>query len=420
MIQTIELFPGITLRCFPDKRFKQGLLSIQFLRPMCPEEAALNALLPAVLLRGTAQHPDMRSIILHLDDLYGAAVGTQVRRIGDVHTTGLTCSFIDDKYALPGDAVLQPMLRFLRELLLEPALENGCFRADFVEGEKRNLLLTIESQLNDKRAYAAAQMLKKLCPEDAFGAPRLGEPEQVKAITPQSLFAHYQKVLRESCVHIFYTGSAEPEALCALLRQELIFPDRTALPMPGQTPLRAGTPGSHQMTMDVAQGKLAVGFVTPITFADPRFAAMQVCNTVLGSGMISKLFMQIREKLSLCYDISSGYYGSKGIVTVSAGIDCDKDAMVCGEIMKQVEQCVLGNISQEELSAAKQAILSGLRATHDSPGAIESYYSTAAISGLSMTPDAYAEAVSRVSVEDVASAAATLEKHTVFFLKGAQ
>ena len=420
MIQTIEIFPGITLRCFPDKRFKQGALSIQFLRPMRPEEAALNALLPAVLLRGTKQHPDMRSIILHLDDLYGAAVGTQVRRIGDVHTTGISCSFIDDKFALPGDAVLVPMLRFIREILLEPVLENGCFREDFVSSEKRNLLLTIESQLNDKRAYAAAQMLKKLCPEDAFGAPRLGEPEQVKAITPASLFAHYQKVLQESCVHIFYTGSAEPEELASLLRRELVFPDRAPMPAPEQTPLRTGTPGNHQMTMDVAQGKLCMGFVTPITFRDPRFAAMQVCNTVLGSGMISKLFMQIREKLSLCYDISSGYYGSKGIVSVSAGIDRDKDALVCEEILHQVKECVRGNISQEELTAAKQAILSGLRATHDSPGAIESYYATAAISGLGMSPQAYAEAVSRVSVEDVAAAAATLEKHTVFFLKGVQ
>ena len=66
MIQTIEILPGVTLRCFPDTRFKQGCLSLQFVRPMGREEAALNALIPAVLLRGTEKSPDMRDIILRL------------------------------------------------------------------------------------------------------------------------------------------------------------------------------------------------------------------------------------------------------------------------------------------------------------------------------------------------------------------
>ena len=418
MIKTIELLPGITLRCFPDQRFKQGCLSVQFLRPMCPEEASLNALLPAVLLRGTRQHPDMRSIILRLDDLYGAAVGTLVRRIGDVQTTGISCSFMDDRFALPGDAVLEPMIDFIRQLLMEPVLEKGCFREDYVQSEKRNLILTIESQRNDKRAYAAAQMLKTMCPEDPFGTPRLGEIPQAEKITSKALFAHYRKILQQSPVHIFYTGSADPEKLAQLLRPVFAGLDRCCTPIASQTPLRTAAPGQHTQTMDVAQGKLCMGFVTPITFSDPRFPAMQVYNTVLGSGMISKLFMQIREKLSLCYDISSGYYGSKGIVTVSAGIDWDKDVLVQQQILEQMQLCVRGQISAEELSAAKQAILSGLKATHDSPGAIESYYATAAISGLHLTPAQYMEAVEQVSTQDVAEAAATVQQHTVFFLKG--
>ena len=100
MIKTIELSPGITLRCFPDNRFKQGCLTVQFLRPMCREEAALNALLPAVLLRGCKSAPDLRRITLKLDDIYGASVGALVRRVGDIQTTGLSCGFMDDRFAL--------------------------------------------------------------------------------------------------------------------------------------------------------------------------------------------------------------------------------------------------------------------------------------------------------------------------------
>ena len=143
MLKTITLLPGVILRCFTDNRFKQGCLSVQLVRPMCREEAALNALLPAVLLRGTVSAPDLRDITLRLDDLYGASIGALVRRIGDLQTTGLYCGFIDDRFALSGDRVLEPMVHFLRELLFDPLLEDGVFAPDYVEGEKVNLISTM-------------------------------------------------------------------------------------------------------------------------------------------------------------------------------------------------------------------------------------------------------------------------------------
>lgn len=420
MIRTVEILPGVTLRCFPDTRFKQGCLSLQFVRPMRREEAALNALIPAVLLRGTEKSADLRDITLRLDDLYGASVGALVRRVGDYQTTGLHCSFIEDRFALDSDAVLEPMIEFLGELLLQPALEKGVFREDYVHSEKKNLIATIESQLNDKRAYAGSKMLKAMCREDSFGIPRLGEAEQVAAIDAAGAYEHYRKVLKESPVEIFYVGSAEPEQVVRLLLPVFSGIQRSCQKLPEQTPFRDGGSSRQTETMDIVQGKLCMGFVTPITIRDPRFAAMQVCNTIFGAGMISKLFMHIREKLSLCYDIGSGYHGTKGIMTVSAGIDCDKDVLVRREVMGQLAACVNGDISGEELEAARQSILSSLRGTHDSPGAIESYYSTAALSGLAMDPAAYMRAVEQVTKEQVAQAAATLKLHTVYFLKGVQ
>ena len=417
MTHIFELSPGVRLRCFPDHRFKQSALSIQFIRPMCREEAALNALLPAVLLRGCESCPDLRRITLRLDDLYGASVGALVRRVGDYQTTGLHASFIDDRYALQNDQILTPMVDFLRELLLCPLLEDGIFPADFVESEKRNLIATIESQKNDKRAYAGSQMIKKMCAADSFGIPRLGEKEQVAAITAQSLYDHYRKVLMESPVELFYVGSAQPEEMARLLKP--LFADETQrMALPPQTPYFDSGKGEYTETMDVAQGKLCMGFVTDVTLRDPDFAAMQVFNALYGAGMTSKLFMQVREKLSLCYDIGSGYHSSKGIFTVSAGIDFDQYNRVRQEVMTQLEACCRGEISQEELTAGKQALMAQLRSTHDSPGAIEGYYATATLSGLAMTPADYMQAVEAVTQADVARVAQRLQLHTVYFLKG--
>ena len=418
MIQTFQLSPGITLRCCRDTRFKQGCLSFQIIRPMCASENAMNALLPSVLLRGTRQHGDLRAITHRLDELYGASVSAVVRRVGDYQTTGLYCGFMDDRFALPGDRVLEPMLGFLEELLLDSPVEEGGFFGSFVDSEKKNLIATIESELNDKRAYAMGKLLRTMCREDTFGLPRLGDTEQVAAIDRKILYTHYQKILRESPIEIFYVGSAEAEQVSCLLKPLLDRLDRTYVNLKPQTGFHSCEGGEQTETMEVSQGKLCMGFVSLITNRTPEFPAMQVLNTVFGSGMTSKLFMNIREKMSLCYSIGSGYYGTKGIVTVSAGIDFDKEEVTRQEVLRQLKACQEGDISQEELTAARQAILSSLRATHDSPGAIEGYYATAALSGMKMTPAEYMAAVETVTKEQVVAAANSLKLHTTYFLKG--
>ena len=419
MIQTLELLPAVTLRCFQDTRFKQEGLSLQFVRPMCKEEAALNALLPAVLLRGCETSPDLRAITQRLDDLYGAALGSQLRRVGDYQTTGLSCSFIREEYALEGDAVFAPMVAFLEELMFRPLLENGVFSGSFVESEKRNLLSAIAAQRNDKRAYAQAQMVKRMCKKDSFGIPRLGEKEDVEAITPQSLYAHYQKVLQESPVQVFYVGAAQPETIAQLLRPMFQKLCRTPVALPAQTAFCDGGGCEETEEMDVAQGKLSMGFLTPITLRDKDFVPMQIFNTIFGGGMTSKLFMKIREEQSLCYDIHSAYHGSKGIVTIAAGIDNHMDGAVRAEIMRQLALCQAGEFTKEELLSAKQALISQLKSTHDSPGAIEGYYATAALSGLPLLPEDYIQAVEQATAEDIMRVANTLRLHTVYFLRGA-
>lgn len=419
MIHTISLAPGVTLRCFADSRFKQGCISFQIIRPMNLQESAENALIPNILLRATRNHPDLRAITHKLDELYGAAVSTVVRRVGDYQTTGLYCSFLDDRFALTGDEVLRPVLEFLMELLLDSPTENGGFLPEIVESEKKNLISTIESQRNDKRVYAMDQLFRIMCREDSFGLSRLGEKEQVAAIDAVELYRHYQKILRESQIHIFYVGDAQPEKVADILRPMLARMERNPVDLPQQTPFHTCPGEDKTETMEVSQGKLCMGFTSPITNRDQEFAAMQVFNTLYGSGMTSKLFMRIREQLSLCYSIGSGFYGSKGILAVSAGIDFDKVDQTKQEVLSLLEDCRQGRISPEELEAGREAVLSTLRATHDSPGSIENYYATAALSGMKMTPAEYMAAVERVQLSDVVACAKSLCLHSTYFLKGA-
>ena len=418
MIQTLQLSPGVTLRCFHDDRFKQGCLSIQLLRPVLREEVAVNALIPAVLLRGTQKHPDLRQITLHLDTLYGASTGALVRKVGDLQTVGIYGSFLDDRYALEGGQLLESMIEFMGQLLLEPLMVDGSFSPDFVESEKRNLILAIQSNRNDKRQYAASQLMKHMCSSDSLGIPRLGEEPQVAAITAQSAYDHYRQILRTSPVMLFYVGSQAPEQVAKLLAPLVAKLAPEPMALPEQTPFRDPAGGEHTEHMEVTQGKLCVGFTTPITMPHRDFAAMQVLNALFGGGMTSKLFMNVREKLSLCYDIGSGYRGTKGILTVSAGIDFDQKDAVLEQIRQQLEACCRGEFTQEELESARQGLLTQLQSTHDSPGAIENYYVTGLLSNLNRTPDQYMAQVSAVTAQQVAEVAKTLQEHTIYFLRG--
>lgn len=419
MIQTLSLSSGVTLRHCTDRRFKKGAVSLQLLRPMCEAESALNALLPAVLLRGTAQYPDLQRITFRLDELYGASVSCLVRRVGDIQTVGFYMNFIEDRFALPGDRVLAPAMDFLRDLLLDPRTENGGFVPDFVESEKKNLISVIESELNDKQRYATAKMLRTMCRGDSFAVPRLGRIEGVEAITPQSLWDHYQKILRHSRAEIFYVGSASvqevAELLQPLVRRISQEPEPVVL-KPDFVPQEMPQELFEQMAVN--QGKLAMGMVTPITNRDPRFPAMVVANVLYGGSATSKLFLNVREKQSLCYYASSGYTGSKGVVNVSCGVDTENYEAAKSEILRQLELLQAGEITPSELRSAKAAIISSLRSVPDSPGSLESYYAVAAISGVSMDLEGYISAVEAVTAREAAAAAATVRPHTVFFLKG--
>ena len=194
--------------------------------------------------------------------------------------------------------------------------------------------------------------------------------------------------------------------------------DRHYEALPAQTPLQPAQETDVTAQMDINQGKLCMGFVTPVTIRDEEFVAMQLLNVIFGGGMTSKLFSHILETLSLCYAIGSGYHGSKGILTVSAGIDSGMDQTVRQEVQAQLEACRAGSITEEELTAAKEALRSSLQATHDSPGAIENYYASAALSGLRLSPAAYMRQVEATTLEQICAAAKTLKLHSVYFLKG--
>lgn len=414
-----EILPGVFLTVEQTEKYKTALLSLSLLRPLREETASPGALLPSVLLRGTRAYPDMERISEHLDNLYGAGFSGTVRKKGETQAIGFFADFIDDALAPGKESVLREMTAFLGQVLLEPHLEAGAFSEDYVESEKRNLINAIESRINDKRAYATRRLIAEMCAGEAYGVDRLGSVEATRAITPTALTAFYRHVLSHSRYEIFYCGRADFDTVAALMRDALAAlpprePDALAT-LPGAAPAQVRR---VREKMELTQAKLAIGLRTSITAGSEHYPAMVLLNAVYGGGVSSKLFDNVREKLSLCYYAGSAVEKYKGVMVVSSGVETGDLARAEREILRQLEDCKNSIISEKELEDARRYVLSSLRAGLDSPGRLEDFSLGQTISGDGETMDTLRARIERVTRHDVAAAARTLTLDTVFTLEG--
>ena len=411
-----ELSPGVFFNYIHATKFKTGLLSAQLVVPLDPRRAAAGALLPAVLRRGTAKHGDMLSLSRALDRLYGAALSYTVRKKGENQCLGFLASFIDDRFALGGEKLLEPVAELLGEVLLRPATEGGVFRGDYVDGEKDNLTDAIRAILDDKRDYADKRLIQEMCRGERYGIPRLGTEEAVAALDGTALWDFYQQTVMTARVELFYCGSASIERVEDALRRGVAALPHGARVTPAASVRVAApqTPREVAETMDVTQGKLAMGFRA----ATDDQHAMMLANLVFGGYSNSKLFLNVREALSLCYYASSGFHRSKSIVTVSSGVAFEDEQRAREAILAQLESVQLGEIEPWELDGAKGVMLSAVRSREDSGARMEENLLGQAATGLWESEEELIAGLDAVTVERVAAAARSMTLDTVYFLRG--
>ncbi len=417
----IMLLPNVYLTSVQSDKFKTGCLSISLLRPLRREEASANALISTVLLRGCNDYPNIRAISAFLDRRYGASVGTLVRKKGEVQTTGFYADFLEDRLALDGEAVLASMVEFLCELLLDPVLEDGHFSARYVEGEKQNLIHAIDSRIDDKRSYAVTQLFRGMCQHEAYGIPRLGDREDVERLDATSLYRHYLELLACSQIEVFYHGSAPGEEVAQLLQRSLSgLPRKQPAAYGSKFVRRSWSVRELREQLDVTQGKLALGFRLGCTAADPEYPAALMMNAVYGAGVTSKLFTNVREKLSLCYYASSSLEKFKGVMLVTSGIEFDRYKVAREEILRQLALTGQGEITDEELESARTYLTSSLRAGMDSPGRMDDYSLGQILLGQDGTMADLADQLQLVTKKQVAAAAKRVSLDTVYFLEGVE
>ena len=414
-----ELFPGVRLTTIRTDKFHSGYFSVHLLRPLRAADVSRNALLPSVLCRGTRTLPDQTKIADALDSLYGSSLEPGIRQMGETLAIGFQAAFPDDRFLSGAADCLSRVVALGGEMLLDPATRGGLLWDDYVRSEGQNLHDRIEAAVNNKRGYAALRARELMFQGEAYGVFPLGKAEEALRIRYQPLTKYYREALRTSPMELFYCGSAGHERVEEAVRRAFMtLPGGSARALPETGP----EPENSELRrvteeMDVEQGNLVLGFRYKRS-GRADYPALAVFNELFGGGDASRLFLELREKRSLCYAVDSGVERYKECMMVTASIDFDRREETEEAILGELAELARGNISPEALETARRSVSSGYLEGLDSPSAVCAFRLGQNLLGSGGDLRQYAALAAEVRAEDVARIASEMKPELSYFLRG--
>ncbi len=401
-----------------NDRFNTTLVSFNFYVPLAQETAAEYALLPFVMTTCSKAYPDFSSLNFKLAKLYGANLSASAEKVGDYQLLKIAISTIDDRFALDGESLCDNAIELLTQLIFEPKAENGAFCEDDVAREKRKAIEHIRGDLAQKRIYAKKRLIEEMYKNEPYGVAKCGSEEDVEKITGESLYNAWAKLLSTAFLRVNVISRSMPSGLFDGLSDKLNNISRENIADCTQsTPTAAvSKPNTVIETMDIAQGKLCMGFSSELYGDDESAAALTVMCDIFGGGPYSRLFTNVREKYSLCYYCASSSVKAKGLITVDSGIEKENATKAEREILNQLDIMKQNLFTDEEYQSSIKSITDSFKSYNDSQGLLDAWYSLKIVKDKLLSPEEAAETISRVTRNDVVYAARGVKLHTVYKL----
>lgn len=421
-MQRIKLSEGIHLNLLPSEKFKTNFLSVCFVVPLEKENAHLTALVPKVLSRGCKAYPDMAAISERLEYLYASDISAVYVKRAESLIVGFSADFVKDAF-LPDkeENLLNSVSTLLFDILFDPLIENGAFRESYVAGEKADLINAIGAKINNKAAYA-----KERCTEIMFGArpygiSELGTVEEVRAATSKQIYERYKQIAETAPIEIFFNGECDAEELSALVKSRIPVSAHRKTSFPTRAFLDGEPDEVTEVTdeMPVAQGKLVMGLrMSGVNVNAPDAAAFNVFNEIFGGSANSKLFMNVREAMSLCYYCRSMPDMFMSALFISSGIEPENREKAKKAILEQLDAMKAGDFSDDDIAEAKLSLCNAYKELDDSASALCLWYLSRVIFGNDGTPEDTMEKIRAVTADEIRAAAEKVSLDTVYFIKG--
>ncbi len=401
-----------------ESNFKVAILTASFALPL-DDNTAANALLPGLLKRTCKKYPTLTEMNKHLAGMYGAMVSGSVGKDGENQVLTLRVTVLEDRFSLSPEKISSQAADLLLDLIFEPNLTDGKFAEADVEREKRLMIEQIEGELNDKRYYALKRCTEIMCENELYAKSRCGTIEEIKALNSDALVKAWQRMLSSAVVYIGVTGSMDASVIKSRFEQKFENIDRSQIAeLHTEFITSADEVNRVREELPVKQGKLVLGMRAGMTDADDNYIAIKVMCDIFGGGVYSKLFNNVREKMSLCYYCSAGFNRGKGLIMVQSGIENENEQKAIDAILAQLEDIKNGNFTDEEFDASIKGITSLALGVCDTPEGIDRWYAGQMLDTDVITPEEYAKQISQITREQVIAAAQCVALDTVYMLAG--
>lgn len=415
IINRRKIADGVYFSSITDKRYKKNLISVAFSTQLSEDTATENVIVPVLLTKCNSKLPTYKAFNNKMSRLYASGIGGTAGRQYDLQTISFGAYYLDDIYALSGEKMTGIMTDILIDCLTSPVTENGVFSEKFVELEKKTIIDNIETAINDKRSYAIERAMKTICKGEPASVCSYGTVEKAKLITPDSAYKAYRRMLETMPCEIICTGCSDFDGVAEKFAAAFEKAGRhdienTTIAL---SPVKTQTEEVTER-LTVNQSKLVLGFKS---HSDDD-AALVLLQKIFGGTTSSKLFRNVREKMSLCYYCSAARNDLKGIMLVNSGVENENIEKTKEAVIDQLEEIKNGNFTNEDINFAEMAIKNDFKSVADSAGNVSNWYFDCIRKNDIVTPEEKLGRYLGVSKERIIAAAKSMVLDSVYVLTG--
>jgi predicted Zn-dependent peptidase len=418
--EKITNMQGYKLHVIETDKYKTNTFVWKMKSPLTKEDVTKRALLPHVLQSSSAKYPTTTALRSYLDELYGATLFIDLAKKGEYHIITFTLEIANEKFLSDPTPLLKKGFELLSEVLTKPNVSGNAFDLETVNKEKRTLKQRIQSVYDDKMRYSNVRLLQEMCKGEPYALQVNGEAEDVDVITPENLYEYYKKAFSEDEMDLYVIGDVKEDEVKSLVDSLLQFENRTPKKVESNEVQTKEQVKEIKEEQDVKQGKLNVGYRTNIVYGDSDYFALQLFNGIFGGFSHSKLFINVREKASLAYYVSSRLESHKGLMLVMSGIDLKNYDQAVGIIRDQLEAMQKGDFTDQELNQTKAVIRNQILETIDtSRGLTEILYHNV-VAARDIKLEQWINDMEKTTKEEIVAVANKIELDTIYFLTGTE
>lgn len=414
-----EIKQGINIHNITTNKFKTNLYAIFLTTPLNRENVTKNALISAVLRRGSKELQSQDKISKKLEEMYGAAFDCGIEKTGDNHVLKFYLEAISEEFLPEKEELAKKCLEILTGIIFNPLIENNGFKEEYIESEKNNLKQIINSKIDNKRTYSLERCIEEMFKNKPYGLYKYGYIEDLDKITPENLYEYYKKLISECKIDIFVSGTIDEEKAIKLVEENSTIQNLNARKSVFAENKEDELDGKEKIVeehMQVSQGNLVIGMNVNSQEQEDKYVA-SVYNAILGGGANSKLFQNVREKESLAYTAVSTYRRQKNAIFIRCGIEIGNFQKALETIKKQLEDIKNGDFTDEDINNSKKLIVESIRGISSEQDTEITYYYGQELSGEFTTLEEYMSKIEKVSKEEVEKLAKEINIDTIYFLR---